>query len=266
MALNLGTNNTDRVVLAASTSLDTFNPGTLALWVRPTTLTSTRLLCAKAGGLYRLNHNGTTGNLEWFMDRAGTDMQFITNDTPLASTNVWYFVAVTVDTGGGAGNNANIYTGTLASAVAERAYGTATDGTGGINTNSLSWGIGNRGAGTQNLAFEGDIAWFGFWTAVLTLGQLREQQYRMRNTVNCQNFMHLGYNGVNAQIDYSGNKINGTVTGAVVSAHVPLSAPWGWDQPQPPKNRLDNPRLLKLQPGFGRVVRAFHPGLVKARL
>jgi len=266
MSLSFGAVNTDRVVLATSTLLDVGNPFTVAGWFYPTTLTSGRILFAKAGGLYVVDLSGTGGDLRLQWNRAGGSTSFITNDTPLANLNQWYFVAGVMDTTASAGNVGSIYTGTLTTAVVESTYGTATDGAGGVGTNGLAWAIGNRGAGTQNLSFEGRIAWAGLWTRALTLANLRELQYRMMNTVDCQVFMHLGHQGTGTQIDYSGNKINGTVTGATVAAHVLLSSPWGWDTPPPPKNRFDNPRLLRLQPGFGRVVRTRSPGLVKARL
>lgn len=57
----------------------------------------------------------------------------------------------------------------------------------------------------------------------LSLAELRAIQYTMFPSRSDQNiFIHLGWNGTGTQVDWSGNRNNGTVTGATVANHAPL--------------------------------------------
>ena len=76
-------------------------------------------------------------------------------------------------------------------------------------------------------AFVGRIGFFGVWNRAMPLGEIVSHQWCPRKTSGCDALYHLGFNGVAAQPDWSGSGNTGTVTGATVSDHVPLSSPFG---------------------------------------
>jgi len=118
MALNF-TASTHRVNHGSGTSLDDLSAFTWAFWVKVTTLTTLRYICAKGATTTKyLRLSGTGGNVDFLVDRATTDAQYITNDTPLSSTGSWKFIAVTYDAA--ATSSMHIYVGSLSSALVER--------------------------------------------------------------------------------------------------------------------------------------------------
>lgn len=121
----------------------------------------------------------------------------------------------------------HIYRGTLATELAEVSYSwTEPLKTGTHDDSAGSLYVGNAAGGDN---FQGDIALFAYWKGVvLTLGEGIAQQYSLEPNVHTDPselrlFVNLGFNGVNAQPDWSGNGNVGTVTGATVSNHVPLA-------------------------------------------
>lgn len=222
MSLIFGGATTDVVSVAAHASLNNLATKTVLLWVYVTTLTTNRAYWGKNTGNF-FNHSGSTGNIRVGADRSSGDSNYITNNTPVA-LNTWTCVAFTYDNA--ATPPIHIYTGTVLPLV-EATYGTATDGSGSVVNDSGSamlWG--NRSA--IDAAIQGRIAVGMMWNRVLTLGELRAQQFNPHMTAGCVDFKIFGFNGVDTQPDYSGNLNAGTVTGATVGPHAPLPPAFGF--------------------------------------
>ena len=64
---------------------------------------------------------------------------------------------------------------------------------------------------------------------MLSLAEITQHWMRSQNHANSKVLMHVGYNGTGTQADWSGHGNSGTVTGATVSAHVPLGPQFGFD-------------------------------------
>jgi len=224
--LTFGGASSDRVQVAAATNINDLTTLTMLAWVFPTTLTGNRCIMAKAtsataGKLFRIN--GTGGNIELLINRA-TDTQYVTNDTPLATTSKWYLVAATFDSG--ASPPVHMYVGDLAAVAAERTYGVQTAGSGSVDAdNAINLVLGNHAG--NNVAFQGRIAVAAYINRVLTLGEIKQWQFRPRVLVGTVGLWMLGYNGTSTQADLSGSGNPGTVTGASVGDHVPLRPLWG---------------------------------------
>jgi len=231
MALTFGGASSDRVEITAASSINDLNPFTIVMWVYPTSLVNNKKLCQKGlfatGGFFGWNLNGTGGNLETSVRRAGASTSYITNSTPLAITNKWYCVALTYNSAASAGQVHNMYIGDLTTIVSEATYGTATDGSGSTSAQAAGEKLYVGNFGSANQAFPGHIAFFGMWNRELSLGEVQDQQFQPHKTSGNVVFIHLGFNGTSTQPDWSGNGNAGTVTGASQSAHVPLGPPFG---------------------------------------
>lgn len=219
MALTFGAVSSDRVDHGSGTSLDDLTAFTYMLWVYITTNNNGRTFCAK-GNSKVLKLSGT-GNIDLRVPRVTTAAQFVTNDGPI-TVNTWHLIAATYDVGAGAGEVINIYTGTLSTTVAERAYGTSTDGAGATNAdNTTNFFVGNNS--NINAALVGRVAWAGVWNRVLTLPEIKAQQFHLHPTSGCVLFCHEGWNGAaGVQADWSGRLNNGSPTGVTLSNHVPI--------------------------------------------
>lgn len=232
MALTFGGATSDRVNHGSGAALDDLDPFTVILWVYPTTLTAGRRLYSKntAGGAVVKNLRlESGGNLGTFVSRSGSPNNYLTSDAPL-STDKWHCVAWAFDSAAAAGETTSLYTGDLTSALAERSYATASDGAGTYGSDATAdLVVGNRGD-NLTMAFEGRIARVAVYDRALTLGELRALQFAPAARWNAPGCVLLAdYHGTGTQPDYSGNGNAGTVTGATVSAHVPLGPAFGAD-------------------------------------
>lgn len=224
MALVFGAGATDKVTITAEAGINNLDPFTWLMWVYPTTLTSLRVLLSKGATTKVFRLNGTGGNIQVQIARASGGASFITNDTPLSTLDKWYCVAAGVDSSAGAGQMVDIYTGDLTTPLAERAYGTNSNGSGALTDESASdLTLG----GSASSAFQGRVAVAMIWNRELTLGELIDQQFNPRPTSGCVLYEVMGFNGTGTQPDWSGNAHAGTVTGATVESHVPLRPPFG---------------------------------------
>lgn len=222
MSLIFGGATSDVVSVAAATSINSLATKTVLLWVYVTTITTNKFFWGKNTGNF-FSLSGTTGNIRVGADRATTDSSYITNTTPIA-VNTWTCIAFTYDNV--ATPPIHIYTGTVLPLI-EATYGTATDGSGAVvsdASNAMLWG--NRSV--IDAAIQGRIAVGMFWNRVLTLGELRAQQFNPHMTAGCVDFKIFGFNDVSTQPDYSGNLNVGTVTGATVGPHAPLPPAFGF--------------------------------------
>lgn len=143
--------------------------------------------------------------------------------------NQWTFVAVVHDEDASGATRARLYTGSLTSPVAPvTAYEVEVGGTGAMVSDAtylLYVGSLQRAPSTT---FKGTIARAGIYGSRLTLDQLQRVQRtawieRMRDIApNC--LLAADYlTGDTTQRDHSGKGHHGTVTGAVVAPHLPVS-------------------------------------------
>lgn len=231
MSLVFGALTTDRVNHGADTSLDDLDPFTYLMWVYPTTLTANRALMGKdAGGLNGrvlvVAGTGASSQLQGFVSRATTSSNYVTSLSVL-TTDAWHFVGMTFDSGAAAGQIINLYHGLRTTIVAEQGYSISTDGSGAVTSDAAN-GLCVGNIEDASAAFEGRVAWAGVWNRVLSLGEVRSQQFHPHVTSGCKLFCHYGWNGTGTQPNWAdtGSVNNGTVTGATVGAHVPLGPPF----------------------------------------
>lgn len=223
-------NATDRVECGSNAVLDNLTKGTYAAWIYPNGITSDSRIVQKglaASGIRNMGIDGASGAGKLYVYAYRPTIVLMISSTGLVTDTTWQFVAGTFDSTL-TDNDQHLYRGTLTSAVTEAAtYSARTVGSGALGDNSATnQSIGNR-APAGAYPFLGVIAWVGIWNRQLSLGELQAQQFRPHVTSGCVLFMHLGYAGTGTQPDWSGNGNNGTVTGATVSAHVPLRPVFG---------------------------------------
>ena len=220
-ALAFGAATSDRVDCGSAADIDNLTTVALLLWVYPTTLTLGRQLIAKQSATgWNIRLNDATGNIRFFWFRTGTNLNFATNDTPLATLSVWYKVFVTCVPGTGT----HIYSAPLNSALTERTYGTSAPGGAPTTADAAeTLTLGNRTTGTPTEALQGRIGPCALFKIVPTLAQAEEWFRRPKNQIAgtaALRFWRLGKDGADA-IEYTGAG-NGTVTGATQSDGVPL--------------------------------------------
>lgn len=234
MSLLFGGASSDRVNCGSGASLDDILVGTILAWVYPTNV--------NMGGKYILAkpfETGATGGLSFqigvsfngdlLIKRRKTSGNLLCNSsTGYVTTNTWQFLGGTWNNSG-TSTDQHLYRGLLTTNVTEcSSYAPGSPNVGGGTNISdaskdLYIGNGSADAATWSNSFVGSIAWVGMWNRQLSLAEILTQQYRPRKTSGCVLFMHLGFNGTGSQIDLSGNGNNGTVTGATLAAHVPIS-------------------------------------------
>lgn len=229
MALDFTNAITDRVNCGSDVTLDDLLTGTYMVWVYPTAVNGTTRSIIHKGAFgtgYRFLRM-TNGDFFVGVRRLTTNLRAESNTTPIGA-NSWQFLAGVHDTGGVNGDQRLFY-GTLTSLVAEvGGYVTQTVGAGVVPSNAATdQMVGNND--TPNAGFSGHIAIAAIWNRMLSLGELQAQQFRPHPTNGCVLFLHLGYNLVAAQPDWSGNGNNGVVVGATLEDHVPLGPPFGFD-------------------------------------
>lgn len=236
MSLVSGALASDRVNAGRAAGISGATIWCFGLLTYITTLTGNRVFGSKINpGVrgWQCRLNGVGGNIELRTAAWGTtNMIYITNDTPFATLNTWYYVFGSVDTTLGSAQ-AHIYAGTVASlaggaSVTERAYGTATDGTtagtyaADTNADDYMW------FNTSGLAaaLQGRGAW-GFYHvgAIITAAQAAAWFRRpgtKAGSVSLSLVHALGYQGAGDQTDYSGNGNTGVVTGCTQNQNNPL--------------------------------------------
>lgn len=229
-SLNFLLSSTDRVSIPSSASINNLAAFTYIFWIYPNSITATKDITSRvtsSSGVKHLRMIDGSGNLEGRVRRTTAVSVYTTNDTPLVA-NTWTYAALTWDVSAAAGQLMNIYHGTLTSAAVESTYSGAVDGSGTTDNDNSNLFIGSNNA--QTTTWPGRIAFFGMWNRVLTLGEIRDQQFNPHPTQGNVVFMHLGFSGgTGTQPDWSGKKNNATtVTGATLAPHVPLPAPFAF--------------------------------------
>lgn len=233
MALQFDEGSTDNVSLGSDSSIDNLSAFTYIVWSKLRTAITgggkSIMGIGTFGGQHRKNilyNLNTAQSLAFSIDRATTDASANT-DTAQYTVGEWTYIAATFDTTVGP----SVYVGDLNTIVAEvSGYLAQETGEGAIGDSSGS--TFTIGATTgASLAPQADIAVVMIFNKVLTLAELKMQQFRPHMTGDCVFFSHLGFNGTGTQPDWSGTGNNSvSVTGVAVADHVPLGAPFGFDE------------------------------------
>lgn len=228
-ALHLGAATGDRIGIgrpAAALGLSVFTILSVVRWTGAGT--ANRCIYATPVNVVQLRTTGTVGNIELRVARATTTADYITSDTPFASSS-WQFIAATFDIG--AGTPGHIYHGTTPSGIIESTYGTTTAGSGAktaeSGTDPIWWG--NRATAPAE-PFLGDLAVGAVFSAAFTLQQIKSWCACPRLTVDANVAVEFGRAGKNGAdwIDYAGN--TGTVTGATQTDGTPLASGGAWSR------------------------------------
>lgn len=221
MALTFGAAVSDRVDHGSSASLDKTQASilTVIMWVMVTTITNNRSFYEKqAAGIGPLLRVQTSGGIHWNISTGATNsIADVVSGTIVV--NEWACLAATYDRSDS--QDVRVFKGTLASLIAECSYDSTSNSTDAWDDSSASLFIGNRS--TANSAIEGRIAYVTELNRRLSLAELQDWQFRPRVLSGCVLFSVYGYNGTGTQPDWSGTSNAGTVTGATVGDHVPIS-------------------------------------------
>lgn len=225
MALTFGAATSDRVTMGAG--LNNQHAFTVLAWVYNTTHTDGRRLWMKGGDQIKdlyLSFGAPTGDFSLYVTRAGADAD-AHSTSGVIPLNEWALVAASYDETDGP----RLFKGSLTSTIAEvSSYVTLAVGDGATADDSASpHTIGNRSS-TTNQAFQGRIARFAHFKRRLALQEIAAWQFVPFVDADTDIYLELGYTGTGTQpnLTSAGGGINGTVTGATVSDHVPLSPPF----------------------------------------
>jgi Concanavalin A-like lectin/glucanases superfamily len=220
VSLTLGGATSDRVQVPAASSINTLSTWTWKGWYYPTAITSGRHLFSKSDSSSPFGGRSarilTGGFIRADVVRATTSSQYITNSLALTA-NKWWYIAITYDESGAAGEVFNIYVGDLTTLATEATYSTVTNGSGATTSDALGdLRIGN--ASSQVQAWPGPIGPCAHSNRVESLAEIQAHQFEFRPSAGCVGLWNLGDNGTGTQPDFSGNGNSGTVTGATLSA------------------------------------------------
>lgn len=215
-ALRFGAATTDRVTVANSTTMQDIMPMSLLVVATPTTITANRAFYMKgsaAGNSRKYVRIDASNNIGVVVDQT-SDTTYGSNSAPLRA-NVPNYVAVTIDIT--ATPEVRIYHGFPWSPLTEVTYGTTTDGTGGVSTDSGTSAQLFNVFAVDN-AFQGDGYVMQVVSGVLSVTDVRRWQQNPTLPVRgARGVWVLGANGRGVVYDLTGNTNHGTITGAVTT-------------------------------------------------
>lgn len=160
----------------------------------------------------------------------GTTAMAYTMTTARVTTGKWWFVGVTVNTAGGAGDKLHLYLGDLWSPCVDEAMTVGNEGAGLHDLSTFSFKIGNRDNGGD--AFVGNIANTVIVSRVLTKVDMISWQQALVAGIGpstpgiyaALGAWSLGSQGTMPVVDLSGRGNTGVVTGAFpVPANLPIT-------------------------------------------
>ena len=237
-SLVFGAATSDRVNYGSGASMDDLTSHTVTMWVYLDSYVDGKTMFGKRAnspvssfknrfGL-ETNATDTNGGLRVAFSQSTSGLTYRTGNAGITAGK-WWFLAYTYDSG--ATPRVHIYRGDLSTIVTETTYATAADGSGTYSTDaSQSVIVGNtlNVAGAFADSFPGKISNVAYYNKVLSLAEIRMQQFRPHVTPNTVLFSYLGFTGTGTQPDWSGHQNAGTVTGATTTPHVPLGPAFGW--------------------------------------
>lgn len=213
--------SSDRVDHGSNASIDNPAIGAIWMWIYPTSVSvGRRTALHKLNGV-RISINDTnSGDLFFTIPRATTNLNIRSSTTAVLTVNEWQFIAFLFDTSGLNGNQ-RAMRGTLISRATEPSYANQTVGTGTKDDDAAS----NMLIGNHNNLVEGFPGRIGMIGIIAgrypSFEEVQSLQFHPRVVANTVFFVQYGFNSVES--DWSGNLNNGTVTGATISDHVPLT-------------------------------------------
>lgn len=216
LRINTGTG---RVTHGSATSLDNLEKFTHMYWVKKTG-TGTQIM-SKTGGTNAIRLRMATSsasNVDVVVERSTAPTLALTSSNPLTELNKWYFIAFTFDSSAASTEVLNIYQGDLNTMATESTYTYKTSGSGTKDDSGGNLIIINQNNG--GAPWNGDIAFGASWNRVLSLEEIRMQQFFPRVTTGNIVFTFYG-NNTSTQIDYSGLRNHGDIiigTGPFMSA------------------------------------------------
>lgn len=202
-------------------TIDDMTAMSALIWFYPVSTASNRQLMAKSdGGTLGWNwgFSGTSGALVANWRRATTNATRTSSTT--SANDAWNCYAFTADQG--ATPVWTFYFGNLTTMLVEAGYSATNNGSGAFQAdNTFDLHLGNRTGADQGV--RGRYGFAALWNRVLTLGELRAQQFSPHPTSGCVGFWWPGVNGTTSIPDWSG-KFNpaSTLTGLVTAPGLPL--------------------------------------------
>jgi hypothetical protein len=236
--MRFGLTTSTRVDFGSAAAVDNLTAMTIVLLMRNyQAITSGRAIVSKGTTTSNWSLRTSGSNLRFLWNRATTDLDYITSDTPAPTndTGRWKWVAVTVDQAGSAGSLVAVYHGRLGQPgqpprLTTSTFGTNTDGADAYDDDNASTIrlCGDQG-GTNSA--QADVAFCALFGTALSLQTIRKVMvnplaYRASALV-------LAFPGQSGKT-YVKNHAVGTFTtdGAITSAQ-PISGPqWApWETP-----------------------------------
>lgn len=228
MSLLFTNASSDRVDNNTTDSLDNLTAGSMITWIYRTTSSTDRFIWCKGrtdlsrAKYVKINSSDAgqgAGSMQMGIYRATSP--FIVEPTSTGIlVDTWMCVACVWDTAGVAGDQ-HFYIGSMTADLAEPgAYTTRTVGSGTPVDDSADIFVTGNHPVANNLSFAGRIAWLTVWNRVLSLTELKEQQWNPTPTTGC--VMLHEYDNATTVPDDSGNDNFGTVTGATLADSPPI--------------------------------------------
>lgn len=228
MALDFTGGDTDRVNIGSGSDIDNLHTGSQLWLVYLDATTGTTVLFSKfndseAGKIFQI----VNGNANFKM--AGSTGDAERNNNTTLATGKWVWLAATWD---GITNTPDMYYAPNIEDKLALDNGSSNAGSGtAVDEASFSAIIGTYGFGStptiESLSVNGRIARFMYFDAKLTLAQLISEQFHPDQRGNCKDWHEFGLYlpSTGNQLDLSGHGNTGTVTGATLIAHAPISIP-----------------------------------------
>lgn len=218
-ALTFGAALTDRVTVPNSTTMQDVMPTTILVVAAPTTITANRAFYMKgsaAGSSRKYIRIDASNNIGVLVDQT-SDTIYGSSSAPLVANAINY-IAVTIDIN--ASPEVHIYHGLQSSPMLEVTYGTTTNGSGGVSSDSgTSAQLFNVFAVDSPL--QGDGYALQVVSGVLPFEAIqRWRQNPTRPVLGARGAWSFGANGRGQVLDLTGNGNHGTITGAIPSGRL----------------------------------------------
>ena len=215
----------DDINYGSDASIDDLDPATLMIWVNRSSSAGNQHFMIKGytTGWKEFRNTGSGSNeITITTSCATTALDYSTNDTPL-TTGSWQFLAVKWNMSAAAGQQGEIYSGTLTALATESTYGTSQDCVGAVAADAANSLF--VGSNTSN-SFIGTIAFFAYIAKDMSLSEIQEHQFHPHVIAETRIFSWMGFSGTTTQVDWSGTGNSGAITSATISANVPLPQPY----------------------------------------
>ena len=228
LTFTAGTGYVDVPSAPAISSLANF---TILAWIVWLSTSGAQRLMAKGdpgNSGWEFSKVGNAGAVSLTVYRTGANDDYVTSTAVMAPLVTHRFLAVTYDATAGPLDRIHIYHRGLESDLAEAAYESRIDGTGGTSDDSaFPLMLGNRGG--RDRAFNGTIGSICLIGQTLSQAEIAARAMWMRQLGPCLGLWHLGFSGAATQTDWSGHRHTGASGDVTVVGHEPLPPPFGID-------------------------------------